>query len=259
MVPVIAMLCSKDMAKYNFRVILWSAPTKLAISLDHYSIEQVEELAARHKHITMFYPVKYDSPAFYIDNRDMFEVKQNSIFSSWIVAKEKEFDFNHWQLRDIQYRAKKALEEQSQDCHSKEYKIWLEEQAVYYNNGFYEADKRHGWEKTSYKDTAEKIAGGCKLIYEASEERWDKYSHASSWANIIKRKDKIIVYGNGEDICGSDWMNYYVFWLFDTEEEMKTRMKTWKISKVENKDVTEDFIEFLNHNPKAKEKFQLIR
>lgn len=181
--------------------------------------------------------------------RDQKPGYQNSIlafdFECFYVFNINEIPFS-WERQ-----AKEYIQNNSQDTHSKEYHKWLEEQAIYYNNGFYDADKRHGWEKTSYRDTVERISGGCILLYSAKEDRWDEYSHATAWAKIIKRQNKYVVYGIGGVTCGSDWMNYSIFFTFDSEEKLNEKMKTWQLTKEDNRDVTVDFIEFINKNLKT--------
>ena len=258
-VPVIAMACKEKDSNHFAHAIQWAAPTKLAVSCDYYSLEEIERAAEKRRCPMVFLPGRfYEDPQFYKDNSDKFKEITVKGFYQWRIA-SPEFDFNHWELQRLQDFAKEALEKQTQDVHSKEWQKWLTEQAVYYNNGFYEADLRHGWGKTSIEDSVEIISGGCQLLYSAAEERWDKYSHATAWATVIKRKGKFIVYGEGCDVCGSDWLDFNVFYVFETEEEMFSRMKTWNFKKKESKDVTQDFLNFVNYRPSLQKKFQKIR
>ena len=254
-VPVIAMLCTEEDAKYSACIIRWASPTKLAISKSFYSLEEVEKMAAAHRCVNIFFPTRYDGPAFLKDQADKFELKTTASWHSWYIAKEG-FNFAHWQLKSLQYRAQKALERQSQDVHSREYLDWINDRAVFYNNGFYDYIVRNAWPELGVKAISACVGKNYDELCRVHEHKSHEYGETNAWAKAIKLGDKYIVYGTGTDTCASDWLNFKIFWVFNSAAEM---MDTLGRKEFACKEITEpgtitDLLDFVRRN-NLEEKF----
>ena len=256
-VPLVAMLCAEKNS-YCANVLKWTEPTNLAISKWSYTQEEAEELATKNRCVLLFFPVPWDGPAFFKESRKNFHEKCINGWEDWLVADEA-FSYKHWQLSNLQYFAKEALEKNAQDCHSKEYNEWLKNKAVYYNNGFYEWEEKHYplEERWMYKplrgikECIEIINKNCKTLYTASMKEGVDGGTRSGSCTIVERKGKYIAFGEGGEICYSDCMSFYMFWQEDSLEELKKKLERnhFKL-KSANEDANERFVRFVKrHNP----------
>lgn len=253
--PVIAMLCTKEDAKYNARIIRWASPTKLAISKGYYSLEEVEKMAEDHRCVYIFFPTRYDGPAFLKDQADKFEFNTIKSWYGWYIAKEG-FDFTHWELKGLQYQAKKALERQSQDVHSREYLDWINDRAIFYNNGFYDYTVRNAWPELGVKAISACVGKKYDELCYVHKHRSHEYGETDAWAKAARLGDKYIVYGTGTDTCASDWLDFKIFWIFNSEAEMMETLdkKEFVCKKVTETGTVADLLKFVHRN-NLEEKF----
>ena len=131
------------------------------------------------------------------------------------VAKE-----DKWLLEYIQDAARKEYIECSQDIHSPEFKNWLEDRAQFYNNGFYEYSRKNSVNTFNTKAVYDIINKRYTVVYRCSENESDKYSNRSSYFTVAKYGEKYVVFGEGTDECGSDWLNFYIFRTYDKLEDV---------------------------------------
>lgn len=127
-------------------------------------------------------------------------------------------------LEIIQFDAKEELRLYSQDTHSPEFKEWLEDRATFYNNGFYEYAQENNIRTKDVKVVSDVINGRYEELYTCSEHKGERYSGVYSEQNsnftIAKYNGKIVVFGTGTDECGSDWMNFCIFHVYDKLEDV---------------------------------------
>lgn len=145
-------------------------------------------------------------------------------------------------LADIQYKAEKEYAECSQDTHSQDFKQWVEDRSNYYNNGFYEYSQKHNIKTKDIRTVSDIINKRFNKMYVCYEHKSDKYSDVDSTFTIAKYGNKYIVYGEGTDSCGSDWMNFFIFRTYDKLEdvmEKELHRPTVRFEEAEGTDVLE--------------------
>lgn len=128
-------------------------------------------------------------------------------------------------LYTIQAEARKEDVQRTQDMHSLEYKNWLADRAHFYNNGFYEYACAHDICTTSTKLISDMINRRYEELFTCTEHVSEKYSgcYSVTYSDFIIARygQKYIVYGTGTNECGSDWMDFYIFYTYDRLEDIK--------------------------------------
>ena len=170
-------------------------------------------------------------------------------YTVWYIADEK-FDYNHNSLLYWQIKAEMLYKENTQDCHSKDFKQWLEDRAVYYNNGFYEFEQRNYCKTKSLEFVKTCISKKYYELFSVHQHEYHEYGFSDLQATAVKFGNKYIMFGTSSDTCGSDWIDSYLFWVFNTEEEMMKAIqhKNFVCKQIEKQHNASEMFEFISNH-----------
>lgn len=243
--PVVFVIA--DPLYYKEDVVIWTS--KNTVSYTRFDDAQWMSQA-----IAREYNVVAISPEFaFSDEEHWWDIKHSPAHSAkdpWGQIWRTVDITNYWEddntkyfLSYIQWQAKKEYDEYSQDVHSQEYKTWLQDRAVFYNNGFYEYSLTHSIKTRDVKTVSDTINARYEELYTCSEYKIEKYSgvysEKDSSFTIAKYNGKIVVFGTGTDECGSDWLEFCIFHVYDKLEDVDAlKRPTVHVKKANGTDVT---------------------
>ena len=254
-IPVVVMLCVPNDMKFGAQLLVWPEKTRLGITVDYKSEEDAQRLADKLDAVL----IAGSYSRFYTDQHEHFS-RKGIMFNEYLVADES-YNYKHWQLSEIKWKAKKEDEARTQDVHSREYTEWLKERSEYYNNGFYDYAKKNDCKLSSLRAVKACVGKKYKELYSVHEHKHDTYSEMDAWATAVQFGNKYIIYGTGGESCGSDWMNFHLFWVYDTEAEMMETLNkdSFKYSPVKEQSPVSELFQFVSkHNLEEKFATKLV-